>query len=35
METTVRNVIEAPGDVGFVLANLREAASRADGTPLR
>ena len=34
METTVRNVIEAPGDVGFVLANVREAAPRADGTPL-
>jgi hypothetical protein len=29
METTVRNVIEAPGDVGFVLAKVREAAPHA------
>ncbi len=35
IETTVRNVIEAPGDVGFVLADVREAAPRADDTPLR
>lgn len=34
MQTTIQNVVEAPGDVGFVLALVHEATPRSEGAPL-